>query len=115
VVAVLIVVAVLTAGCGSSGRSKNVQLPAIFAIKAGGVLDPPQIAAPQRTAIELTIRSRDGRTHLFVLDTPHPYRATVQPGALTRRRLTGIPKGTYSIDVDHVRRGALIVGVAPGP
>ncbi len=90
-------------------------LPAIFAIKAGGVLDPPQIAAPKRTDIELTIRARDGRTHLFVLDVPHPYRATVHPGAPTMRLLSGIPKGTYSIEVDHVKRGTLIVGVAPGP
>ncbi len=90
-------------------------LPAIFAIKTGGVLDPPQIAAPARTAIALTITSRDDRTHLFVLQVPHPYRATVRPAGPTRHLLSGIPKGTYSIDIDHVKRGSLIIGVAPGP
>jgi hypothetical protein len=92
-----------------------VRLPATFTIQAGGVLDPPQIAAPKHTEIALTVRSGDGKVHSVVLETPHPYSATVLAGAPAKLLLKELPNGTYSIEVDHVVRGKLIVGAAPGP
>ncbi len=91
------------------------RLPAKFTIRAGGALDPPTIAAPRHTEVALTVVSFDRGPHSFVLLTPHPYRATVPPAAPAHVLLRGIPDGTYAVEVDHVRRGSLIVGVAPGP
>ncbi|MGI8506709.1 MAG: hypothetical protein ACR2MK_07895 [Solirubrobacteraceae bacterium] len=91
------------------------RLPATFTIRPGGVLDPPQVAAPKHTDVALTVKSGDGRPHTFVLDTPHQHRANVRVGAPVKLILAGIPNGTYSIEVDHVKRGELIVGAAPGP
>ena len=93
----------------------NVRLPAAFTIQAGGALNPPEIAAPKHTDIALTVRSGDGHEHELVLETPHRYRATVRPGAPAKLLLKQLPDGSYAIDVDHVARGRLIVGVAPGP
>ncbi len=93
----------------------NVRLPATFTIRAGGVLDSPEIAAPRHTDIALTVKSGDGRAHNFVLRAPHQYVVTVRAGAPAKLLLKGIPSGTYPIEVDHVGRGKLIVGAAPGP
>jgi hypothetical protein len=93
----------------------NVRLPAAFTIEAGGALQPPEIAAPKHTDIDLTVRSGDGHEHELVLETPHRYHATVRPGAPAKLLLKELPDGSYGIEVDHVVRGRLIVGVAPGP
>lgn len=53
--------------------------------------------------------------HVFDLMTPRPYRVIVRPSRPVRILLTGIPDGSYPVEVDHVTRGRLIVGAAPGP
>ena len=93
----------------------NVRLPAVFTIRAGGPMQPPEIAAPKHTDITLTVRSGDGHEHEIVLETPHPYHAVVQPGAPARLLLKELPDGSYAIEVDHVIRGRLRVGAVPGP
>jgi hypothetical protein len=73
------------------------------------------LAAPKHTDIALTVFSGDGKVHRFVLRTPREYLVTVLPSRPARVLLKGIPDGTYAVDVDHVQRGHLIVGAAPGP
>ncbi len=91
----------------------NVRLPAKFKIRTGGALDPPVIAAPRHTDVALAVVSGDRQVHTFVLLTPHSYRMTVPPSAHVL--LKGVPNGSYVVEVDHVRRGSLIIGAAPGP
>ena len=74
-----------------------------------------EIAAPKHTDIALTVTSGDGHEHELVLETPHRYHATVRPGAPAKLLLKQLPDGSYAIEVDHVTRGRLIVGAAPGP
>ncbi|MGI9183387.1 MAG: hypothetical protein ACR2GZ_00260 [Solirubrobacteraceae bacterium] len=90
-------------------------LPAQFVIQAGGRLRPSLVAAPGHTEIQLTVRSRDGQAHRFVLDIPGPRVLKTAPGVAVGLRLVGLPNGTYPIEVDGVPRGKLIVGATPGP
>ena len=95
--------------------NSDVRLPVTFAIGAGGSLAPPEIAVPKDIEIDLTVASKDGSSHTFVLKTPHEYLATVRPGTPTRALLEGTPPGTYTVAVDDRAAGKLIIGVAPGP
>jgi len=98
---------------GGREPDTNVRLPAKFKIRTGGALDPPVIAAPRHTDVALAVVSGDRQVHTFVLLTPHSYRMTVPPSAHVL--LKGVPNGSYVVEVDHVRRGSLIIGAAPGP
>lgn len=93
----------------------NVRLPAKFTIGAGDTLDPPVIAAPKHTDVALTVVSGDGKIHAFALLIAPEYRTTVRPSSPVRVLLKGIPDGTYAVEIDHIRRGSLIIGAAPGP
>jgi hypothetical protein len=93
----------------------NVRLPATFTIGAGDALDPPVIGAPKDTDVALTVVSGDGRAHAFALLISPEYRTTVRPSRSAHVLLKGIPDGTYAVEIDHVRRGSLIIGAAPGP
>jgi hypothetical protein len=99
----------------AAARDRDVRLPVTFAIGAGGSLAPPEVAVPKHIDIALTVAAKDGKSHTFALKTPHEYLAAVAPGKPTRALLTGIPAGTYAVEVDSRIRGTLIVGVAPGP
>ena len=91
------------------------RLPATFSIGAHGVLFPPLIAAPKRADVALTVRVVDTQVHAFVLKAPHEYRFTVSRGHRVHVLLKAIPIGRYAIEIDNVRRGALVIGAAPGP
>ena len=93
----------------------DVRLPAKFTIRAGGVLDPPQIGAPKHTDVAMTVVSGDGMSHTFGLDTPRPHLAMVLSGRPIKLLLKGLLNGTYAVEIDRVKRGALVIGAAPGP
>jgi hypothetical protein len=65
--------------------------------------------------IALTIASADARAHRVVMRTPSATALLVGPGARASARIGALKPGSYGIYVDGVRRGALVIGVAPGP
>jgi hypothetical protein len=99
----------------TAGPDTDVRLPAKFAIRAGGILVPPVVAAPKHTTIVLSVRSQDGKPHKLVLATRHARTVAVDPGPPAHVVLRGLPNGAYVVKVDGQVRGRLIVGAAPGP
>jgi hypothetical protein len=105
----------VTASGSGTTAGTNVRLPAIFKILPRDRLSPAAVYAPAHIPIELVLISRDGRAHRAVLHTPKPQRLTVAAGGRAEKLLPGLPAGTYRLDVDGRTRGALHVGVGPGP
>jgi hypothetical protein len=72
---------------------------------------------PAHTAIRLTVRAvgSDSQTHRVVIETTPGHVLTISHGRAAGVLLIGSANGSYPIDVDGVKRGRLIVGVAPGP
>jgi hypothetical protein len=93
----------------------NVRLPARFEITGHATLSPSTVAAPAGVTIELTLSSGDGRPHQVRLRTAPPHSLSVPAGGRASLALTGLKDGSYELDVDGARAGALIVGAQPGP
>jgi hypothetical protein len=93
----------------------NALLPATFTIESGGALNPSSVASPAYVRIRLTIVSRDGARHRVVLRTPTSHLLTVPPHGNASITIAGLRAGRYPLEVDGIARGALIVGVQPGP
>ncbi len=96
-------------------KASNVRLPATYVIRRGGVLSPPLVAAPAAVTIALTVVSSDGRAHRVALRSPNAPMLVVPAAGRASSLLAGLRAGSYGIYVDGVRRGALVIGVAPGP
>jgi hypothetical protein len=90
-------------------------VPATFAIRAGGKLDPPTISAPAFLAVQVTLASADGRAHRVLLRTPTPHTLTVPAHGPVSTLVPGLRAGRYELDVDGAPGGALIIGGEPGP
>jgi hypothetical protein len=73
------------------------------------------VSAPTRLAVQLTLVSADGQVHHAVLRTPKAYPLTVPASGRVTMLIPGQLAGHYSLDVDGHARGALIIGVNPGP
>jgi hypothetical protein len=73
------------------------------------------VSAPAKIPIQVTLVSADGRVHHAVLRTPRPYPVTVPAGGRATVLVPAQLAGRYALDVDGRPRGALIIGVQPGP
>jgi hypothetical protein len=92
--------------------ASNVRLPATFTIISGAKLSPPTVSAPAGVAVQLTVLSRDGKAHQVAVAS---HRLSVPAGGSASAVLSGLGKGNYPLSVDGVKRGTLVIGVAPGP
>jgi len=98
------------------GGARNVRVPARFVIVGPHRLEPRTITVPPFIAVQVSIRSGDGREHRFVLHAPEPQQIDVWPERRTASmRVPGLRAGRYSIRVDFVPAGALVVGGDAGP
>jgi hypothetical protein len=95
--------------------ASNAQLPARYEIRQGGTLSPAVVAAPTAVTIALTVVSSDVRGHRVAVRSPRAAMLVVPAGGRASALLAGLKAGSYGVYVDGVRRGALVVGVAPGP
>jgi len=84
-------------------------------IERGGALNPASVASPAFVRIRLTMVSRDGERHSVVLRTPTVHLLSVPAGGSASITIPGLRAGRYPLEVDRISRGALIVGVQPGP
>jgi hypothetical protein len=95
--------------------SSRVLLPATFTVRQGGALIPPTVSAPASVTVVLTVVSGDGRAHRAVLETPTPHTLTVPASGRASVSVPGLRAGRYRVEIDGVVRGALVMGVKPGP
>jgi hypothetical protein len=84
-------------------------------IGPGGALSPPLVSAPASVTIALTVVSSDGRAHRVRLRSPNGPMLVVRAGGRASALLSALKAGSYPMYVDGVRRGALVIGVSPGP
>ncbi len=96
-------------------KASNVRLPATYVIGRGGVLSPPLVSAPASVKIDLTVISSDGFAHRVRLRRANVPALIVPAGGRASALLGGLTSGSYAVYVDRIRRGALVIGVAPGP
>jgi hypothetical protein len=95
--------------------SIHVRVPATFVLRSGGRLDPPQISVPALLAVQLTVDSRDGRSHHVVLRTPTPNLLSVPANGHASILIPGLKAGRYRLVIDGAVAGLLITGAEPGP
>jgi hypothetical protein len=93
----------------------HARVPATFTIAPGGALQPPTISIPSSFTVQLSVASSDGKAHRVLVRTPAPHTLSVPAAGRASALLAGLSNGTYEVDVDGVRRGALVIGSAPGP
>ncbi len=98
-----------------AGGSQSVRVPAAFVIAPGGRLTPPTITVPPFLAVEISLRSADGRAHTLVVQTPTPHTLQVAAGARAQVRIAGLRAGSYRVTLDGRRAGALVAGGDAGP
>jgi hypothetical protein len=92
-----------------------VVLLARFTIHTGGALTPPTVRAPARVPVQLELISGDGRAHRVQLRTGRPHTLAVPAHGRAGTLLRDLRVGRYPLTVDGRRRGALVIGGAPGP
>jgi hypothetical protein len=100
---------------GGAGGEQSVRVPASFTVRPGGRLAPPTITVPPFLAVEISIRSQDGRSHRLVLRTTPPHALQVGPGGRAAVRIAGLRAGRYPVALDGRRAGALVAGGEVGP
>jgi len=101
-----------TTSIPASNGSATAVLPASFVVNADDSRSPPLVAAPVQTTIQLTITSHASDP---VRVSVAAKSVSVQPGAHATARLPGLKAGRYTVSVDGMKRGALVVGAQPGP
>jgi hypothetical protein len=102
-------------GTANGGGEQSVRVPAAFVVMAGGRLTPPTITVPPFLAVELSLRSRDGRSHRLVVRTPTPHGLSVTAGGHAAIRIPGLRADRYPVLLDGRRAGALVAGGEVGP
>lgn len=90
----------------------NARVPATFTVKPGGSVSPPTITVPAQFTVQLTVISGDGRPHRAVL---HGRSLAVPAHGHASTLIRGLPAGSYPLQVDGARKGALTIGGSPGP
>jgi hypothetical protein len=99
---------------GSTGAI-NARIPARFEVLAGGRLNPPQISIPAEIPVQVTVVSKDGRSHRVVVMTSPVRPLSVPAGGQSSVLITGLKAGRYPIKLDGTAAGLLVTGVNPGP
>ncbi|HTP22549.1 MAG TPA: hypothetical protein VMJ65_23270 [Solirubrobacteraceae bacterium] len=94
---------------------ENARIPATFTIVRGGGLNPPTISAPAHIAVQVTVATGGGRSYRVLLRTPQPRSLVVPAHGHATVLVRGLNPGRYPLEVDGAPRGALVIGVAPGP
>lgn len=102
-------------GDSGAGGEQQIRVPASFVVTRSGRLTPPAITVPPFLAVEISIRSDDGRAHALVLQTPAPHTLQVAAGKRTAVRIAGLRAGRYPVTLDGHRAGALVAGGEVGP
>jgi hypothetical protein len=102
-------------GDAGDGGEQAVRVPASFVVTQSGRLTPPTITVPPFLAVEISIRSDDGRPHTLVLQTAQPHTLQVAAGQRAAVRIAGLRAGRYAVTLDGRRAGALVAGGEVGP
>lgn len=102
-------------GGASGGGEQSVRVPASYVVTPSGRLTPPTITVPPFLAVEISIRSDDGRPHTLVLQTPQPHTLQVAASERAAVRIPGLRAGRYAVMLDGRRAGALVAGGEVGP
>ncbi len=102
-------------GDDGGGGEQAVRVPASFVVPPSGRLTPPTITVPPFLAVEISIRSDDGKPHRLVLQTSPPHALQVAAGTRAAVRIPGLRAGRYSVTLDGRRAGALVAGGEVGP
>jgi hypothetical protein len=97
------------------GGEQQVRVPASFVVTQSGRLTPPTITVPPFLAVEISIRSDDGKPHKLVLQTPTPHTLQVVANERAAVRIAGLRAGRYPVTLDGRRAGALVAGGEVGP
>jgi hypothetical protein len=98
-----------------AGGEQAVRVPASFVVVAPGRLEPPSITVPAFLAVEISVRSDDGRAHRLVLETPTPHTLDVRAGERAAARIPGLRAGAYPVTLDGRVAGTLVAGGEVGP
>jgi hypothetical protein len=102
-------------GSSDDGGEQAIRVPASFVVASSGRLTPPTITVPPFLAVEISIRSDDGKPHRFVLRTPTPHALRVATGERAALRIPGLRAGRYPVTLDGRRAGELVAGGEVGP
>jgi hypothetical protein len=102
-------------GDTGGGGEQAVRVPASFVVASSGRLTPPTITVPPFLAVEISIRSDDGKPHRLVLQTPTSHALQVAAGARAAVRIAGLRAGRYPVTLDGRRAGTLVAGGEVGP
>ncbi|HKG37488.1 MAG TPA: hypothetical protein VKB25_00725 [Conexibacter sp.] len=97
------------------GDEQAVRVPASFVVTQSGRLTPPTITVPPFLAVEISIRSDDGKPHTLVLQTSTPHTLKVAANERAAVRIAGLRAGRYPVTLDGRRAGALVAGGEVGP
>jgi hypothetical protein len=97
-----------------AGDEQPIRVPATFAA-IDGRLEPTTVTVPPFLAIEVSVRSDDGRSHRLVVRAPRPRTLAVAAGELAVVRIAGLRAGRYAVELDGRRAATLIVGGEVGP
>ncbi len=97
------------------GGAQPVRVPASFVVTPAGRLTPSTITVPPLLAVEISLRSDDGKPHRLVVGTTPPRVLRVAAGARAAVRISGLRAGRYPVTLDGRRAGALIAGGEVGP
>ena len=81
----------------ADGGEEAVRTPAEFVFLSGGRVDPPTITVPAFIPVEVTLVSRDGRSHFLTVDAGRRYELRVGPGGRSTNRLPGLRVGSYPL------------------
>jgi hypothetical protein len=102
---------------GSARGEDPVRVPVTLVFRGDGRVDPPAVTVPAFIAVEVTLRSRDGRAHTLRLrERGRSYQLAVGPGGRQTTRLPGLRAGSYRLEPVGGGRGAtLTVGGEAGP
>jgi hypothetical protein len=87
----------------------NVRVLARFTLLESGAVTPQVVSVPSRIPLELAVVSRAGRTHFARLHIPGAKRLTVPAHGTAEQLIPALPNGSYPLDIDGRRRGALHV------
>jgi hypothetical protein len=98
----------------NGGGEQQVRVPATFTVVAGR-LEPPTITVPPFLAVEVTVLAADGRAHRLTVRTPAPHTLTVAAGGRAAVRIPGLRAGSYAVELDGHRAGAIVAGGDAGP
>jgi len=96
------------------GGALAVHIPAAFRVAAGRAI-PATVSFPAHLAVELELRSADGRPHRAELRAPGGAPLAVPARGQAVQRIPGLRPGRYVLTVDGVPSGALQAGGEPGP